>query len=131
MKEMLSRQFDRLSQLKILQPGRLSPPAVAAVIGGGVVLIGVIVWASLHKAPPSIVPLPEGTPWVCKNGHEFSPTAKQLLDHAKHPTEPVACPVCGAPADPAITCPNCGKMVVPGPGPDHVCPNCGFHIVHY
>jgi len=131
MKEKLDKWLDRVSQMKVFQPGSLSPPAVAVVVGGGVVLIALIAWASLRKTTPPPAPLAEGAPWICKNGHEFSPTAKQLLDHKQHPDEPVACPVCGAAADPAVKCPKCGKMVVPGPAPDHLCPNCKFPIVHY
>ena len=129
MKEMLDRLFDRLSQYRIFQPGSLSVPAVAGVIGGGVVVIGLIVWASLHKTLPPPAPLPDGAPWLCKNGHEFTPTGKQLADHfAKQPPEPVLCPVCGAEAERAVKCPHCGHVVVPGP--DHLCPNCKNPILH-
>ncbi len=128
MKEIL----DRISQLQIFKPGALSAPLAAAVVAGGLLLIGVIVWANVRKPPPPPLLMPDGTPWVCKNGHEFTLTSQQLADHqAKHSGEPVLCPVCGAESDRAVKCPHCEHMVVPGPAPDHLCPVCKNPILHY
>jgi hypothetical protein len=128
MKEMFDQLFSRVS--RILQPGAASGPVAAAAVAGGVLLIGVIVWASLRASPNPSAPLPDGAPWICKNGHVFTLTGQQLTDHFKnHAEEPVLCPTCGAPADRAVKCPHCGNVVVPGT--DHLCPVCKQPIVHY
>jgi hypothetical protein len=128
LKEFFDRVFDRLSQHPIMQRGGLSGAGMAAVVVGGILFIAFIGWASLRTTHEP-TRMPDGIPWICTNGHQFTLTGQELTDHyAKHAADPILCPTCGAPSSRATTCPHCGHVVAPGP--DHLCPVCKQPIYH-
>jgi len=96
--------------------------AVAVVVG--VLLVGMIAWASFRR-PSNNANFPEGTWWLCKNGHSFTMTIKQLGEWNKaHYGQSPQCPTCKAEAERAEKCPHCGT-VSPAQRNSTTCPKCG------
>jgi hypothetical protein len=114
--------LERLSESEFWQKplNRYATTVVAALLMA--VTVAGSAWLAFR---PSADPTATGaTLWLCKNGHQFTMTARQLDDfYAKHYGAQITCPECGAPARRAITCPHCGNVVAPEPG-QRVCPIC-------
>src|SRR5438105_4059765 len=87
-----------------------SGKGIAVAVGLAVVLLGVVVWATVRR-PANNANFPDGTYWVCKNGHQFTLTVKQLGEWNKaHYGQSPHCPTCDAPAERAEKCPHCGAV---------------------
>jgi len=99
------------------------------VYGAGILvalILGYSLWANLHHSSNS-ADFPDGTYWICKNGHHFNLSLKQLSDHhAQHYGEPIPCPTCGSTETVrAMKCKNCGEYYPLTRGQEPVCPKCG------
>jgi predicted RNA-binding Zn-ribbon protein involved in translation (DUF1610 family) len=99
-------------------------------IATGAVLVCLLcysVWANLIHSNPNSADVPDGTYWVCKNGHHFNLSLKQLSDHHKaHYGEPIACPTCGdTHTSRVIKCAKCGEYYPMVRGEQPPCPKCG------
>ncbi|MDB5321795.1 MAG: hypothetical protein JWN40_3426 [Phycisphaerales bacterium] len=99
-------------------------------IGAGAVLVLLLcysVWANLVRSNPNSADVPDGTFWICKNGHHFNLSLKQLSDHHhNHYGEPIPCPTCGdTKTIKAVRCAKCGEYYPMVRGDQGPCPKCG------
>jgi len=119
---MAIRMLERLTESEFWQKPRNRYVTIAAAVVLLAAAVGSSAWLTFH-APPYAPGTLNQTLWMCKNGHQFTLTAKQLNDfYAKNYGEPVKCPVCGEPAERAVKCPHCGNIVAPGAS--RICPVC-------
>ena len=102
----LRSKFERLKEWR----PELGPKAIGVIVGLVAVVVGVVLWLALKPAANN-ANFPDGTWWVCPNGHNFQMSVAALAAHHKdHRGEPVPCPTCNAPSDRADKCPHCGSV---------------------
>jgi ribosomal protein L40E len=91
-----------------------------------VLCIGVGVWA-LVKPSANTPDAPDGLYYVCKAGHSFNMTMKQVSDYQReHYGEPIACRECGSKeTERANKCAKCGEVYPMARGEQPPCPKCG------
>ena len=67
-----------------------------AIFAGVLIVLAFVIYLMVGRgATGTEADHPEGFKFVCGNGHEFTLSMSDLVEHKKHPADPIKCPKCG------------------------------------